>query len=279
MQDALVYDIGAHTGEDTAFYLSKGFRVVSVEANPDLCAELSKRFAGAVAEGRLKVVNKAVARQRGSITFYRMEQQSYWGTCDPAFAEDYRRRGENSSPIEVPAATMSDLVNEYGDPYFVKVDIEGMDLVPIEGLKSCSYRPRYVSMEAERGSFLNLQLEIQTLVDLGYDRFKCVSQRGVQGQMMAPGQTFPLHSSGHFGEEAPGPWLTADEVLAVYRKVFWRETLVGPQAIAPRWARSIAWRLGLRPDWYDTHAKLSDAFAAAMSCGEPETDVRRSAAG
>ena len=32
----LIYDIGQHTGEDTAFYLGKGFRVVAVEANPTL---------------------------------------------------------------------------------------------------------------------------------------------------------------------------------------------------------------------------------------------------
>ena len=76
MQDSLVYDIGAHTGEDTAFYLSRGFHVVSVEANPDLCEGLSTRFGDAVAEGRLQVVNKAVARERGSITFYQMKEQS-----------------------------------------------------------------------------------------------------------------------------------------------------------------------------------------------------------
>jgi FkbM family methyltransferase len=257
VRDLLIYDIGAHTGEDTDFYLAQGFRVIAVEANPDLCVELGERFADAIADGRLKVVNKAVARERGFITFYRMERQSYWGTCDAGFAEDYRRRGENSSAIEVPAATMADLLGEYGSPYFIKVDIEGMDFVPIEGLKACSDRPQYISMEAERGSFLKLQLEIQTLTDLGYDRFKCVSQRGVQGQLMAPGRPFPLHSSGRFGEDAPGNWMTADEVLAVYRNIFWRETLVGPQAIAPRWARSIAWRLGLRPDWHDTHAKLA----------------------
>jgi hypothetical protein len=32
-------------GSDTAFYLAKGFRVVSVEARPDLCAQGRLRFA------------------------------------------------------------------------------------------------------------------------------------------------------------------------------------------------------------------------------------------
>ena len=32
----LVYDVGMHKGEDTEFYLRKGFRVIAFEADPDL---------------------------------------------------------------------------------------------------------------------------------------------------------------------------------------------------------------------------------------------------
>ena len=37
----LIYDVGMHRGEDTAFYLRKGFRVVAVEADQN-----SRRGAG-----------------------------------------------------------------------------------------------------------------------------------------------------------------------------------------------------------------------------------------
>ena len=33
-QDDLIFDVGLHRGEDTEFYLKKGFRVVAFEANP-----------------------------------------------------------------------------------------------------------------------------------------------------------------------------------------------------------------------------------------------------
>src|SRR5260221_7698885 len=36
----VIYDVGAHRGEDAAFYLQKGFAVVAVEANPLLAADL-----------------------------------------------------------------------------------------------------------------------------------------------------------------------------------------------------------------------------------------------
>lgn len=32
----LIFDIGANNGDDTAFYLKKGFRVVAIEADPAL---------------------------------------------------------------------------------------------------------------------------------------------------------------------------------------------------------------------------------------------------
>jgi len=35
----LVYDVGLHKGEDSAYYLAKGYCVVAFEANPDLVAE------------------------------------------------------------------------------------------------------------------------------------------------------------------------------------------------------------------------------------------------
>jgi hypothetical protein len=30
----LIYDVGMHTGQDTEFYLAKGFNVIAIEANP-----------------------------------------------------------------------------------------------------------------------------------------------------------------------------------------------------------------------------------------------------
>jgi 16S rRNA A1518/A1519 N6-dimethyltransferase RsmA/KsgA/DIM1 with predicted DNA glycosylase/AP lyase activity len=37
----LIYDVGMHHGEDTEFYLRKGFRVVAFEADPDKGQALS----------------------------------------------------------------------------------------------------------------------------------------------------------------------------------------------------------------------------------------------
>ena len=61
----LIFDAGAHKGEDTNFYLLMGYRVVAIEANPDLASELRARFRGEAEDGRLIVVDKAIAPQAG----------------------------------------------------------------------------------------------------------------------------------------------------------------------------------------------------------------------
>ncbi len=44
----LIYDIGIHNGDDTAYYLSRGYRVVAVDANPLMMDAARQKFAEAV---------------------------------------------------------------------------------------------------------------------------------------------------------------------------------------------------------------------------------------
>lgn len=266
-RDDTVFDMGFHKGEDTEFYLAKGFRVVSLEADPDLFAAGCARFGDAIAAGRLTLVNKALvspAHGSGEITFYK-SSYSVWGTVDPLWAERNSRLGAESVPITVRATTMGELLSEFGVPYFVKLDIEGMDMVGLQGLETEEARPAYVSIESEKDSFKALRKEFTVFRELGYDRFKIVPQSKVPGQRPPrPARhghdidhRFPEGASGLFGEEAPGAWLTAEQAINAYKDIFFRYALVGDDPVAPRWARSIAWRLGWRADWYDTHAKLA----------------------
>jgi hypothetical protein len=39
----LIYDVGMNNGDDIAYYLRRGFRVLAIEANPDLVANADLR--------------------------------------------------------------------------------------------------------------------------------------------------------------------------------------------------------------------------------------------
>jgi FkbM family methyltransferase len=266
MTTKLIYDVGMHTGEDTAFYLKKGFRVVAVEANPVLCEKAATRFADAIRDKRLTIVNKAIAREAGPVTFYRNLDVSVWGTIDPSWADRNRRHGTRSETITVDATTMAELLEQFGAPYYMKIDIEGMDMIAVEGLAGIEQRPKYVSIESDKDSFKNLRREIQTFVALGYDRFKIVDQTRVPQQTMplpAREGNFCEHSfeegaSGLFGEEAPGEWLTAEQAISAYKRIFLRYVLTGDDPFIPSLFVRVLRRVGYRASWHDTHAKRSD---------------------
>jgi len=44
MKKRWIFDIGMNNGEDTKYYLEKGYNVVAIEANEDLCSISRKRF-------------------------------------------------------------------------------------------------------------------------------------------------------------------------------------------------------------------------------------------
>jgi hypothetical protein len=51
----LIYDVGMHNGDDTAYYLAKGAHVVAIEANPTLCDSVIQKFETPITEGRLNI--------------------------------------------------------------------------------------------------------------------------------------------------------------------------------------------------------------------------------
>lgn len=82
MRDDLIYDVGMHTGEDTEFYLRKGFRVVGIEANAQLCEECAHKFSAAIGSGQLQIIKKAISHTVETIDFFLNEQVSIWGTAN-----------------------------------------------------------------------------------------------------------------------------------------------------------------------------------------------------
>jgi FkbM family methyltransferase len=258
-----IFDVGAHRGEDTAFYLRKGFRVVAVEADPALVSDLESRFADQISSGELTIVAAAIAPAQGQMTFYRNSRLSVWGTTRKDWADRNAKFGAPSVALQVPCVSFREIVANHGVPYYLKVDIEGVDSLCLEGLSSFEQRPSFISIESEKTSWEALLSEFSLLEALGYDRFKVVDQARVERQVPpAPPREgsyvewrFPFGASGLFGEEAPGPWLTRDEAIQRYRGIFWSYRLIGDRST---W-RSLTYRIPLvnrvRSHWYDTHAK------------------------
>src|SRR3954467_117762 len=182
MVEDLIYDIGLHLGEDTAFYLARGYRVVAIEADPSLVAYCHRRFADAIDDGRLRIVSGAITRgDSPTVTFYRHSSKSDWGTLNEDWAErniGLERAGAIET-IEVPTVGLGKLLEETGVPYFMKVDVEGADELCLRALFEVEDRPAYVSIESSTSSLADVRAELTLLSELGYTRFAAVQQETI----------------------------------------------------------------------------------------------------
>jgi FkbM family methyltransferase len=266
MQRDLIFDVGFHRGEDTEFYLAKGFKVVAIEAQPAFYQAGLQKFTHAIESGRLVLLNVAIAETSGPVSFFESDHEG-WGSIRRDWAKSSERLGVGWREITVEGMQFGEILRQFGIPYYMKVDIEGADSLCLKALAEFDDRPQYISVEAEADALSIIRQEIAELRSLSYVKFKIVRQGHVQLQSCPfparEGQfveyKFPYGSSGLFGEEAPGQWLSGDQAVEGYRKIVRLRRLFGHKG----WIRRLP--LGkkitnvLQPDvsWYDTHASLA----------------------
>ncbi len=115
----LVYDIGMHKGEDTDYYLKKGFRVIGFEADPDLIQYCKSRFVEAIESGRLVIVEGAIVEQRSGATtgrtvkFYKNLEKSVWGTVNDTCAHRNEKLGTHNNIVEVKAIDITECLKKH----------------------------------------------------------------------------------------------------------------------------------------------------------------------
>jgi len=191
-------------------------------------------------------------------------------------AERNRRQGADSEAVEAPAIDFAAQLRAHGVPHYLKIDIEGADMVCVEALAAMAERPDYLSIESDKTDFAALVHELELLYALGYRRFAAIQQavvstppyvgRALDGAPIR--HEFEPGGSGRFGEDLRSRYVSRDEVIEIYRKIFWRYRWGGdasPRKAIPggRMALKAADKLsritrGERmPGWYDTHAALA----------------------
>ncbi len=263
----LIYDIGMHACEDTDFYLTKGYSVVAVEANPAACKAASERYASEIARGQLAIVNRAISTTRSPLVFYVCESNGAWSTASPKLRDFWRdREGASFVEIVVDGITMPELIGEYSVPYYAKIDIEGFDLVCLRGFLECQARPSYLSFEID---FDMVDQMIDCATEMGYGQFSLVSQKGAAKQK-APrpalegldvDYTFVYGSSGLFGRELQTDWVDARKMRSRCNAIVNQHRAFGLLRRVGRLlpidvAKVQTKYFPLSWDWYDIHASV-----------------------
>jgi FkbM family methyltransferase len=225
----LIYDVGMNNGDDCAYYLSKGYEVVAIEANPILVQRARERFRQALSESRLVIEWVGIVDQPGNIPFWICDERDVFSSFDETRAG---RNGLKCHPIEVKCVTFDAILEKYGIPHYLKIDIEGAEPYCLKHLPP-THLPQYISIEAEDLQWLVL------LQQLGYSQFKIVDQMRHNSSFPDFSNSslfsrsakqicwyadrlknrlghvpFPRGSSGPFGEQIPGEWQNFEEVAS-----------------------------------------------------------------
>jgi FkbM family methyltransferase len=217
----LIFDLGYHNGDDTHYYLAKGYNVVAIEANPYLVAEGERKFAQELKAGRLRLINKAISSERGMIEFFIHRTKSDWSSC---FEDIVKSDGSEPETVIVETISLHQLYKQYGVPHYLKVDVEGCDVYTAQQVFEYKQKPAYISFETSRRDYAGI---FSYLFVAGYKRFQLVNQLVNQQRSVELGshtgeQTeyeFTKFSSGLFGDDLPvDKWLSFDEALSRYMK-------------------------------------------------------------
>ena len=167
----LIFDVGCNNGDDTDFYLRKGFRVVAIDADRDLCDQFSRRFAAEITAGRCEVICGAVGERTGDLVEFYICDRPDWNTCDPAFMERNEKAGVTYRTVSVPTINVAELMQARGVPYYLKIDVEGADTVPLKTMVGKRVVPTYTSVEIAQHDLAEGLEQIRLLKSLGYTRF------------------------------------------------------------------------------------------------------------
>lgn len=134
----LVFDIGANTGELTEVFRQLGFVVVAAEPDPVNYAQLQYRFRGVAG---VTVIPSALAAEEGEQEFYSAEAHGHCLSTLSTRRRDQLQGTEDEEGLiqfstihTVPTTTLAALVHQYGQPQFIKIDVEGYEREVLQGL-------------------------------------------------------------------------------------------------------------------------------------------------
>lgn len=164
-KEDIIFDIGAHSGEKSKNLFKICSKLILVEPQPECVKILKKKFNN---------ISKVIILPCG-ISSKKESLKLKINTSNPLIStfSDHWNKGRFSSSkwdkvIEVETTTLDQLINDYGHPRLIKIDVEGFEF---EVLKGLTKKTGIISFEFTSEFFKDAIKCLDYLNKLGYKKF------------------------------------------------------------------------------------------------------------
>jgi len=215
----LIFDIGANGGAKTDIFLRLGGRVIAIEPDETNLTTLSERFLQyRIKKCPVTLVGKAVSDRVAVEKMWIDGPGSAVNTLNRTWADYLQQHigefkyGHNglkfTNSKAVQTTTVEELIDTYGRPYFIKIDVEGYELKVLKGMRQAV-------------PFLSFEVNLKVLRQEGIDCVRLLEELKCDGDFNYTADCTAGLSLKH--------WLQCSDFCTMLKKcddetveVFWR---------------------------------------------------------